>query len=78
MAVVQLMVTVVFYLNAFVWIHSPSKILLPITAVEGIVLDYNLHFKVIFGEFAQTYEGTDNIMSLRTIDTIALGPAINL
>ena len=61
------------FLNAFVWIHGPSKILPPITIVEGIVLDYNLHFKVIFSEFVQTYKGTDNTMSLRTIDAIALG-----
>ena len=78
MAVVHLIITAVFYVNSFVWIYGLSKILPPITIVEGIFLDYNLHFKVIFGEFVQTYEGTDNTMSPRTADTIALGPAMNM
>ena len=46
--------------------------------VKGIVLDFNMYFKVIFSEFAQTYESTDNTMSPRTIDAIALDLAINL
>ena len=77
-AVVQLVITVVFYVSAFIWIYSLSKILQPITIIEGIILDYNLHFKVIFGEFIQTFEGTDNTISQRAADAIALGPAMNL
>ena len=46
--------------------------------VEGIVLDFNLHFRVMFGEFVQTYEGTSNTMVPRTVDAIALGPSGNL
>ena len=42
------------------------------------MLDYDTHFQVIFGEYAQTYEGTDNTMQERTVRAIALGPSGNL
>ena len=41
-------------------------------------MDYNLHFRVIYGEFLQTYEGTKNDMTPRTVDAIAMGPNGNL
>ena len=50
----------------------------PLAIVEGTVLDYNLHFRVIFGEFLQTYEGARNDMTSRCVDAIALGPNGNL
>ena len=78
MMVVHLLITVVFYINAFVWQDGVSKILSPLAIVEGIVLDYNVHFRVIYGEFLQTYEGTHNDISPRTIDAMALGPNGNL
>ena len=78
MMVVQLMITVVFYINAFAWQKGVSQILSPLTIVEGTALDYNLHFRVIFGEFVQTYEGTSNDMAPRCVDAIALGPNGNL
>ena len=56
------MKTVMFYVNAFVWKKGTSQVLLPLMIVEGTVLDYNLYFRVIFEEFAQTYEGTTNTM----------------
>ena len=76
--VIELMVTVSFYLNAFVWKYRVSEVLPPLTIVEGVVLDFNLHFRVIYSEFCQTYEGTDNTMNLRTTDSVALGPNGNL
>ena len=78
MMVVHLLITVVFYINAFVWKKGVSKFLSPLAIVEGTVVDYNLHFKVIFGEFVQTYEGTKNDMGARCVDAIALGPNGNL
>jgi len=78
MAVVHLMKTVIFYVNAFVWLKGVSQTLSPLSIVEGTVLDFNLHFKVIFGEFVQTCEGTDNTMKARTVDALALGPNGNL
>ena len=45
----------------------------PITIVEGVGIDFNIHFKVMFGEFVQTYEGVDNTMTPRTVDALALG-----
>ena len=60
------------------WLKGASDVLPPLTIVEGTVLDYNLHFRVIFGEFLQTHEGTKNDMTPRAVDTIALGPNGNL
>ena len=48
------------------------------TILEGIVLDCNLYFQVIFGEYAHTYESTTNITNFRTVGVIALGPTGNL
>lgn len=55
-----------------------SHILPTMTILEGLVLDYNLHFRVIFREFIQKYEGTTNTMSKYAIDAIALVPNRNL
>ena len=76
--VMHLMRTVNFYLNAFVWRQGVSQILSPFTIVEGIALDYNKHFHVIFGEYLRTYEGTTNTMAERTTPGLALGPSGNL
>ena len=76
--VIHMIITVVFYINAFVWRQGVSQFLTPMTIVEGVLLDYNLHFSVIFGEYAQVYEGTYNNMRLRTVGAIALGPSGNL
>ena len=42
------------------------------------MLDYNLHFQVIFGEYAHTYEATTNTTKSRTVGALALGPTGNL
>ena len=76
--VVELMFTVMFYLNAFPWPEGVSQTLSPASIVEGIKLDYNKHFRAIFGEYALVYEGTDNTMSERMTGAIALGPTGNL
>ena len=76
--VIHLLVTVVFYINAFVWRDGVSQFLPPITIVEGLALDFNKHFHLIYGEYIHTYEGTTNDMKTRTIGAIALGPSGNL
>ena len=55
-----------------------SKVLPLLTTIEGITLDYHLHFRVMHGEFVQTYEGTRNDMSLRTVDALVLVPNGNM
>jgi hypothetical protein len=52
--VIHLLKTVMFYINAFVWKKGVSPFLSPMTILEGVVLETNLHFQVIFGEYAQT------------------------
>ena len=76
--IVQLIYTVVFYLNVFPWPEGVSLTLCPTSIVEGWIPDYNLHFQVLFGEYAQTYEDTTNTMVERTVGSIALGPSRNL
>jgi hypothetical protein len=76
--VIHLLTTVMFYINAFVWKQGVSQYLSPLTILEGVVLDYNLHFNVIFGEYAHTYDDTTNTMKSRTVGAIALGPNGNL
>ena len=49
-----------------------------LTIIEGIVLDFYLHFKVIHRKYYQTYESTSNAINLHTTDAIALGPNGNL
>ena len=73
-----MMLIVIFYVNAFIWLGSISKVLPPLTIIKNITLDYNLYFKVIFGEYCQTYKGTRNDLTLRTIDAIALSPNGNM
>ena len=75
--VIHLLTTVVFYINAFVWREGVSQFLPPITIVEGLPLDFNKHFHLIFGEYVHTYEGTTNDMKERTVGAIALGPSGN-
>jgi hypothetical protein len=76
--VVKLVETVNLYVNAFVSKSGVSQHLNPMTIVEGVTLDYNKHFQVIFGENAQVFEGTDNTMKERTVGVIAVGPTGNL
>ena len=78
MSVIHLMITIHFYVNDFVWREGVSPVLSPVTIVEGLVVDYNKHFHVIFGEYIHTYEGTDNTMKLCTVGSLALGPFGNL
>ena len=70
---VYLLITVVFCVNDFAWNKVASKMLPPLTIVEGILLDFNLHFRVTRGEFSQTYEVIDNNMSLRAVGVMELG-----
>ena len=76
--VVELIIIVSFYVNIFIWKYGISEVLLPLIIVEGVVLDFYLHFRMIYGEFCQTYEGTNNTIALYTTDTVALGPNGNL
>lgn len=74
----KLMKTIVFYINAFVWKDGASQHLPPVSIVEGLVLDYNKHFHVVFGTCCHTFEGTSNDMQKRTVGAVALGPLENL
>jgi hypothetical protein len=62
MMVMKLVEAVKFNVDAFVLKSGVSQHLSPMTIVEGVTLDYSKHFQVIFGEYAQVFEGTDNTM----------------
>ena len=72
------MKTIACYVNTFVERRSASQIILPLTIVEGPVLNFNAHFRFKFGEFLQTHEETYIHMVLRTVDVIAMDPSSNL
>ena len=76
--IIQLMRTVVFYVNAFVWRKGVSQFLPPVTIVEGLKMDFKKHFHVIPGEYMMTFEGTTNGMDSRTTGVLAMGPSTNV
>ena len=78
MTVLQFMKILIFYVNAFVWNRIIYQIITPLTIVEGVVLAYNPHFRVIFGEHVQTLEGINKNMDTRTVNDFGLGPSVNL
>ena len=47
------------------------------TIIEGTILDVHIYFHIIYGEFLQTHEGTDNAIDPRTTDAAGLGPNRN-
>ena len=76
--IIHLIKTVLYCINAFVWRRGISQILSPTTIIEGVKLDYKLHFPVFFGDYAHVYDGTDNTMKSQTTGAIALGPSGNV
>ena len=46
--------------------------------MEGLLLDCNKHFNVVFGEHMHACEGTTNDMQKRTVAAFVLGPSGNL
>eukprot|EP00536_Pseudo-nitzschia_multiseries_P016632 jgi/Psemu1/46990/gm1.46990_g len=71
--VVPLLSTVVFYLNAFPWPEGMYQELSPTTIVKGRVLSFQTDSQVIFGEYTQTYEGTDSTMRPQTFFSLQSG-----
>ena len=49
MMVVCLMMTVVFFINAFAWTDGVSKFLSPLVIVEGVAEDFHLNFRIMLG-----------------------------
>ena len=50
----------------------------PLSIVEGKALDCNLNFRLMHGEFAETFKGARNDVNPRTTHAISLGPNGNL
>ena len=75
---VYLLLMALFYVNAFSLKSGISDYLSPMTIVEGVMLDYLKHFKVIPRDYVQTFEGLENAMKGQTIGAITLGPSGNL
>ena len=42
---IELINNIIFYLNAFPWPEGVSQDLSPINIIEGVALDYKLHFQ---------------------------------
>ena len=76
--VYELIRTVSFYMNACMLKSSILEYLSLSTLVEGVQLDYNKHVQDVFGEYTQTFEGSNNTMKEQTIGAIALVPSDNV
>ena len=76
--VINLLVTVMSYVDTFVWRKGVYQFLSLLTILEGIVIDYNLHFQVIFCEYTHTYKTTTNTTKSRTVGSMTLGPTGSL
>ena len=68
----------VFWLNAFPNKLGVSQTLSPKTIVTGLVIDYDKHCRIEYGQYVQTHEKHDNTMATRTIGALALRPTGNL
>ena len=78
MMVKRLLKTVVFCVNNFVWKKVVSHTLPPLAIVEGTMLYFRLHFRVLHAEFLQTRKGTYNTMAQSTTYEVALWPNGNM
>ena len=78
MMLMNLLKTVVFCINVFMWKKGVYKTMSTLAIVEGTVLDFRLNFRVLHGELLQTCEGTDNTMTQSTTDAVALVPNCNM
>ena len=76
--VMQLMITITFYVSAFVWHLCVLQILPLLTIVEGTVVDLKKHFHVMLGDYVHMLKGTENMMKLRIVGALALGPSDNI
>ncbi len=68
----------VFWLNAFPNKLGVSQTLSPKTIVTGLVIDYDKHCRIEYGQYVQTHEKHDNTMAARAIGALALRPTGNL
>jgi hypothetical protein len=64
----------IFWINIFSAKGELSSNVSPRTIISGLITDFNTHFRLEFGTYAQTHEAHGNNMSPRTIDAICLGP----
>ena len=76
--VAYLMIAIVFCISDFSRMSRASKALHPFAIAEGTVLDYNLNFRVMLGEFAQACKGSLNDVTHRRADALELGLNVNL
>ena len=75
--VVELVVLVIFWLNAFTPSPSLGGNLIPRQIITGLIINYTKHFRLQFGKYAQVHESYDNTMQERTTRAIALRPTGN-
>jgi hypothetical protein len=75
-----MLANVVLWINAVPPSSGVSKIFSPRTIMTGTALDFNKHFQIPFGAYAEVHEDRNitNTMSERTQPAICLGPTANL
>jgi hypothetical protein len=77
--IIEMLVNVVLWINAFPPSSGVSKTFSPRTIMTGTVLDFNKHCQIPFGAYAELHEDNNitNTMTERTQPAICLGPTAN-
>jgi hypothetical protein len=76
--IIEMVKTSNFWLNAFPYQNSISKVISPRQIITGSTIDYNQHCNLAFGAYVQTHEAHDNTMVPRTTGALALRPTGNV
>jgi hypothetical protein len=67
----------VFWLNAFPNKLGVSQTLSPRNIVTGLGIDYTKHCRIVYGQYMQTHEKHNNLMTTCTVGALALCPTGN-
>ncbi len=75
MFVIEMVHNAVFWRNMFALKGGLSKTQSPSELILGRNVDYNVHYKVEFGEYVQMHEEHSNDITQRTLGAIVTGPS---
>jgi hypothetical protein len=77
--IIEMLANVVLWINAFPPLSGVSKTFSPRTIMTDTALDFNKHFQIPFGAYAEVHEDRNitNTLEERTQPEICLGPTAN-
>jgi len=75
--IVKMVYNVTFWLNAFPHNNGVHEVMSPCTILMGLHINYDKHYKLEFGSYAQIHEEHGSSMTACTTGAIALRPTGN-